>query len=274
MAEISAKPSSFYGLYRECIASRIHAPTSRRHGVPYPLPPTYPLGVTDTPLRHWHGGAPGLRAGDVLLPPPIETGLIFTRLTMSLEEGQTEIGQRPDRVYVSTDRELAWAYASAWTLDGRCRGRIAIPSRGESPRARRGLCCLYPARPIKRDRARIIEAEEVSIPLDVARCRSVHKSVSDRSRTSCSCKGGRLSPRAGCPDLASKTSLSRTSRPAAERPPHEGCVAIIAVGVAAELNVSTLFTSARSHDGQLNTAGAGKWTAGQRESGLPPDRRR
>lgn len=138
MAEISAKPSSFYGLYRECIASRIHAPTSRRHGVPYPLPPTYPLGVTDTPLRHWHGGAPGLRAGDVLLPP-IETGLIFTRLTMSLEEGQTEIGQRPDRVYVSTDRELAWAYASAWTLDGRCRGRIAIPSRGESPRARRGL---------------------------------------------------------------------------------------------------------------------------------------
>jgi hypothetical protein len=37
---------------------------------------------------------------------------------MSLEAGLGEIGQRDDRVYVTTDRELARAWAGVWTPDG------------------------------------------------------------------------------------------------------------------------------------------------------------
>jgi hypothetical protein len=37
---------------------------------------------------------------------------------MTLEEGLTDIAQRHDLVYLTTDRDLARAYASTWTLDG------------------------------------------------------------------------------------------------------------------------------------------------------------
>jgi len=37
---------------------------------------------------------------------------------MSIEAGMTEIGQRDDRVYVTSDRDLARAWAGIWTPDG------------------------------------------------------------------------------------------------------------------------------------------------------------
>lgn len=68
--------------------------------------------------RLWHGGAPGRQPGDLLLPPS-ETGLAYTRATMSAEKGfQGQIAQSSALVYVTTDRELARAYASGWSLDG------------------------------------------------------------------------------------------------------------------------------------------------------------
>lgn len=69
------------------------------------------------PALLWHGGAPGLRVGDRLLPPS-QTGLAFTRLQASLEAGLGPIAQRPDRVYMTSERKLARAWAGIWTLDG------------------------------------------------------------------------------------------------------------------------------------------------------------
>jgi len=66
--------------------------------------------------RLWHGGVPGLRKGDRLLPPT-QTGA-FCKATISLEEGLTNIGQQPDLVYATTDREFARAWAGLHTTDG------------------------------------------------------------------------------------------------------------------------------------------------------------
>lgn len=77
---------------------------------------TGPVSI-QTDLRLWHGGAPGRAKGDLVLPP-VRTGLSFTRRQMAIESGQSQIGQRLDRVYVTTDRQLAEAYASLWSLDG------------------------------------------------------------------------------------------------------------------------------------------------------------
>jgi hypothetical protein len=55
--------------------------------------------------RLWHGGAPGRQVGD-LLEPPADTGLQYTRLHQSIEQGQRDIAQRLDRVYVTADRHL------------------------------------------------------------------------------------------------------------------------------------------------------------------------
>lgn len=64
----------------------------------------------------WHGGAPGLNVGDRLLPPTA-TGLVRTRADQSAEAGLSQISQRRDRVYVTTDRELAKVFARQW-FDG------------------------------------------------------------------------------------------------------------------------------------------------------------
>jgi hypothetical protein len=130
---------------------------------------SYSSGVSDTPLRAWHGGAPGLRAGGLLLPPTA-TGLVYTRLSMSLQEGQTEIGQRPDRVYVTTDRELAWAYASAWTLDGRVAGGGSLYLvEVFDPEPDADLLSL-PGVSYQAASASILEVAERGISLDVTRC--------------------------------------------------------------------------------------------------------
>lgn len=45
---------------------------------------------------------------------------------MSIEEGQREIAQRHDRVYFTTDKQVAWAFASMWTPDGTRHGGGAL----------------------------------------------------------------------------------------------------------------------------------------------------
>ena len=66
--------------------------------------------------RFWHGGAPGLEVGDHVLPPAA-TGLNKTRADQSAEAGLDQISQRRDRIYVTTDPELAKVYARSW-FDG------------------------------------------------------------------------------------------------------------------------------------------------------------
>jgi hypothetical protein len=69
-------------------------------------------------LRLWHGGAPGLRAGELIEPRPEGD-------TRHLLDGcptceAMKFGDRPkgmarvDRVYVTTDREYARLYASGY----------------------------------------------------------------------------------------------------------------------------------------------------------------
>jgi hypothetical protein len=55
--------------------------------------------------------------GDRLLPPSV-TAIAVTRLNESLQQGMANIGQRNDRVYLASDRELARACAGVWTPDG------------------------------------------------------------------------------------------------------------------------------------------------------------
>ncbi|MCP2030350.1 hypothetical protein L1277_000414 [Okibacterium sp. HSC-33S16] len=80
----------------------------------------------------WHGGAPGLVAGDLLLPPS-ETMVPFTRKNdAELLGPEAKITQRADRVYVTTNRQLAQVFASNWSLDGARFGfgtlyRVTVP---------------------------------------------------------------------------------------------------------------------------------------------------
>lgn len=64
-------------------------------------------------VRLWHGGAPGRRIGDLILPPD-ETGLVVTMADQSMAGGFTCIAQRRDRVYATTNREFARTYAGVW----------------------------------------------------------------------------------------------------------------------------------------------------------------
>ncbi|MDN3905783.1 hypothetical protein [Arthrobacter sp. YD2] len=65
-------------------------------------------------LYLFHGGAPGLEDGGAILPPDI-TGIASATLQATLESGLTEIAQRSDRVYMTSDIKLARAYAAMWT---------------------------------------------------------------------------------------------------------------------------------------------------------------
>jgi hypothetical protein len=52
-----------------------------------------------------------------LLPPSV-TGLTVTTRSRSLAAGLGTVRQRDDRVYITTDRDLARACAGVWSLDG------------------------------------------------------------------------------------------------------------------------------------------------------------
>lgn len=81
-------------------------------------------------LRWWHGGAPGLRAGDLLLPP-CETGVI-TRVQILEEAGiispdyMESDRNRLDRVYLTHNKELAKAYAYSWGWETLGRGALYV----------------------------------------------------------------------------------------------------------------------------------------------------
>ncbi|TVU64850.1 hypothetical protein FQP90_07305 [Paenarthrobacter nitroguajacolicus] len=67
-----------------------------------------------TNLYLFHGGAPGLKVGDRVLPPT-ETRVKSQALAASLELGFGKIAQQLDKVYMTTDVKLARAYAGMWT---------------------------------------------------------------------------------------------------------------------------------------------------------------
>lgn len=66
--------------------------------------------------RLWHGGAPGLQPGDLLLPPSV-TGVVTTAQWMAARgfdphtHGVEADRMRLDRVYLTHDKDLARAYA-------------------------------------------------------------------------------------------------------------------------------------------------------------------
>ena len=62
----------------------------------------------------WHGGVPGLKPGDPLLPPSEQGLKRSAHHAQSLAARVGPVTQRADRVYVTTNRDVAWAYASMW----------------------------------------------------------------------------------------------------------------------------------------------------------------
>jgi hypothetical protein len=66
----------------------------------------------------WHGGKPGLKVGDWLLPPD-ETGFEWTSAAINKDAGLLNPNYRSDRVYATTDRNLASAFAGYWTREPR-----------------------------------------------------------------------------------------------------------------------------------------------------------
>jgi hypothetical protein len=67
-----------------------------------------------TKLFLFHGGAPGLEDNGLILPPS-KTGALSTTLQSTLNGGLTDIAQRPDKVYLTSDVKLARVYAGMWT---------------------------------------------------------------------------------------------------------------------------------------------------------------
>lgn len=64
----------------------------------------------------WHGGQAGRKVGDELLPPS-ETGLEWTNRAVLESVGMEDPYYREDRVYATTDRSLAHAFAGYWTRE-------------------------------------------------------------------------------------------------------------------------------------------------------------
>ncbi|WP_324787068.1 hypothetical protein [Streptomyces sp. H51] len=74
-------------------------------------------------MRYFHGGVPGLKPGDLLTshPPYVVAGCTVCRAgaqgqTATMGDGQAVDPStgRPDRVYITTDREYARFYASRY----------------------------------------------------------------------------------------------------------------------------------------------------------------
>lgn len=67
------------------------------------------------PVRYWHGGVPGLRPGDAILPP--SESATTRRLVNSAPHSIPADIARDDVVYLATNREVAKGYA-AYYPDG------------------------------------------------------------------------------------------------------------------------------------------------------------
>lgn len=72
-------------------------------------------------MKLWHGGAPGLKVGDELLPPD-ETQFEWTSLAINEGVGLANPNYRTDRVYATSDRALAEAFAAYWTREPKRKG--------------------------------------------------------------------------------------------------------------------------------------------------------
>ncbi|MFC6081004.1 hypothetical protein [Sphaerisporangium aureirubrum] len=98
-------------------------------------------GPVDPGTQLWHGGYPGLKPGDLLLPPD-QTGILTTAQILTDRGvdphalGMEPDRMRRDRVYLTTGRELARAYAACWTIESDAGVREGPPG------------ALYLARPI------------------------------------------------------------------------------------------------------------------------------
>ena len=82
-------------------------------------------------IRLWHGGAPGLRVGDRLVPDPTRNGHLVDgcpvcearRIGVPLPEDDNN----PERVYVTADREYARVFAAGWPLGTLYRVVVDVP---------------------------------------------------------------------------------------------------------------------------------------------------
>ncbi|WIE70366.1 hypothetical protein [Curtobacterium sp. MCLR17_054] len=70
------------------------------------------LAAQRAPKQYWHGGAPGRAVGDELLSRDDAARLLTTPTTHGLQAGYALGVTRPDRVYFTSDRNFARAYAS------------------------------------------------------------------------------------------------------------------------------------------------------------------
>lgn len=113
-------------------------------------------------LAWWRPGSPGRR-------PARAAGrdrLRYTRRHQSIEQGQRDIAQRLDRVYVTTDRHLALAYASTWSPDGRrCSGGSLYLVDSDELEPDEDLLSL-PGVSFQVRSARIIAVAKVRVPFD------------------------------------------------------------------------------------------------------------
>ncbi|MFF4385562.1 hypothetical protein ACFY0G_02030 [Streptomyces sp. NPDC001552] len=92
------------------------------------LPPTIPGGPAALDaVRYFHGGVPGLRPGDLLEPhpPAVLDGCPICEAKAAGRQPYVEgvgivdpLPERPDRVYITTDRDYARYYASLYAGRG------------------------------------------------------------------------------------------------------------------------------------------------------------
>jgi len=64
-------------------------------------------------MRYWHGGFPGLRPGDLILPAT-ESGAVRTLTAWGSLPGYDADHVRPDRVHLTTERASARVFAAAY----------------------------------------------------------------------------------------------------------------------------------------------------------------
>lgn len=71
--------------------------------------------MTTTGIRYWHGGIPGLRAGDLIVPSApnyVDNCPICAAKKAGINTPLDPLTVHPDHVYVTSDREYARFYAS------------------------------------------------------------------------------------------------------------------------------------------------------------------
>lgn len=73
-------------------------------------------------IRYWHGGAPGRKVGDELLPPSRSKFAVTNKVLTGFAGRDRERAYRDDRVYATSDRKLAEVFAILYTQDRKRQG--------------------------------------------------------------------------------------------------------------------------------------------------------